>query len=681
MQKIPHVLLTKMFKFIEGIINQKGLNFIEGIINQKSRISDAVKSGIDMPLNIGYKIKSIPVSKLFGFWYLFYDEDSTKAVRFDTNANEFRQPFVNFLKKIQFNVIRELHLSTNLNVKCDLEPLLYNLRTKLRIFSYHPSSDISEMTENQVMEAISIAECQLEEFRFNEDLMGQGLKKKTILKFLQHQKDCLHILNLKNWLHQITETSEIVEIFREISEMVGLREVKINLVWLIRNAIISGTPNVQLPLVEYFKNLETLTIFGYSALPIAELQPPPQVPANDLGDLNMIQGANFTSGNMMPIRAWVALSQAIPSTKINLDKNFPIKFEVDGLYFDQSYGAALNNFENISFRYHVTASDSGWILDANWKQLKCLKIQDGASGSFSARFYNTDEFTLPRWNRTFPQLTFVELKLSQLSFPYTSFVSLLFGSPNLANLIIRAQTPKAFTNSVIANFDVQDFETRCNNHRFKLTQLVLVNQGIELSQEGEERENVSEIGRMRLVVAQEWAHIRHAIPELVEDHVMETEANVDDHNYAANRSIEMEMARRELRLPRELGNVGERQNDHDYERINSRSLERLLESNGSARERRRPEPRLQLPNNSRGGQAIANPAPRIVDPDIPRLFRRRWYRPLLPFQSVLDIFNACLHLEQVEIVTTSAETDILRQNLGEFFDIQNPDPPLDVNDL
>ena len=47
----------------------------------------------------------------------------------------------------------------------------------------------------------------------------------------------------------------------------------------------------------------------------------------------------------------------------------------------------------------------------------------------------------------------------------------------------------------------------------------------------------------------------------------------------------------------------------------------------------------------------------------------------------MDIFNACLHLEQVEIVTTSAETDILRQNLGEIFDIQNPDP-LDVsNDL
>ena len=508
MQKIPHVLLTKMFKFIEVIINQKG------------RISDAVISGIDMPLNIGYEIKSISVSKKFGFWYLFYDEDSTKAVRFDTNASASHAvqeililPFVNFLKNIQFNVIRELHLSTNLNVKCDLEPLLYNLRTKLRIFSYHPSSDISEMTENQVMEAISIAECQLEEFRFNQDLMGQGLKKKTILRFLQHQKYCLHILNLKNWLHQITETSEIVEIFREISEMDGLREVKINLVWLIQDAIISGTPNVQLPLIEYFKNLETLTIFSSSS---SELQPPPQVLPNYNMDLmNMIQEANFTSGNIMPIRAWVALSQAIPSTKINLDENFSIKMEVDGLHFDHSHGAALNNFENISFRYHVKASDSGWILDANWKQLKRLKIQDGGdsySGGFSARFYNTDEFTLPRWNRTFPQLTFVELRLSQLSFPYASFVSLLFGSPNLANLIIRAQTPKAFSNSVIANFDVQDFETRCNNHRFKLTQLVLVNQGIELSQEGEERENVSVIGRMRLVVAQEWARIRRAIP-------------------------------------------------------------------------------------------------------------------------------------------------------------------------
>ena len=149
--------------------------------------------------------------------------------------------------------------------------------------------------------------------------------------------------------------------------------------------------------------------------------------------------------------------------------------------------------------------------------------------------------------------------------------------------------------------------------------------------------------------------------------------------------VEDLMIEREMRLLRELGNVGERQNDHDHDYVprNSRSLERPPESNGSARFRslRRPDPRLQLPNSSRGGQAIANPAPRIVDPDVPRLFRRRWYRPVLPFQSVLDIFNACLHLEQVEIVTTSAETDILRQNLGEIFDIQNPDPPLDVIDL
>ena len=393
-------------------------------------------------------------------------------------------------------MIRELHLSTNLNIRCDLEPLLYNLRQKLRLFSYYPKSNISEKVENQIMEAITIAECQLEEFRFNQDGMGRRLTKKTILKFLQHQTYSLHILNLKNWLHQ-TDPIEMEEIFQEISKMIGLREVKINLVWLIRNARFMG-PNVQLPLVEYFKNLETLTIFGASALPMAELQLNPQVPP---GGHVILQGANFTSGNIMPIRAWVALAKAIPSTKINLDEKFPIKLEVGGSNFDQSHGADLNNFENISFQYNVKARDSGWIFDANWKQLKRLNIKDGGdSGSFST-FYDTSEFTSPKWNRTFPQLTFVELKLSQLSFPYSSFVSLLFGSPNLANLIIRAQTPKRAANSVIANFDVQDFKTRCSNHRFELTKLVLVNQGTELSEQGEEGENGDFLGGMRLVFA------------------------------------------------------------------------------------------------------------------------------------------------------------------------------------
>ena len=99
------------------------------------------------------------------------------------------------------------------------------------------------------------------------------------------------------------------------------------------------------------------------------------------------------------------------------------------------------------------------------------------------------------------------------------------------------------------------------------------------------------------------------------------------------------------------------------------------------REPREPEPgpRLQLPNGRGADQAIAHPAPRMFDPDIPRLFRKRWYRPLLPFESVLDIFNASPHLEQVQIVTTADEKDTLRQDMGEFFDIQCQDPP-EVND-
>ena len=465
--------------------------FIENVINQKGPTPDADKSGIDLPFHVTSELKTIPDSRLFNFWYLFYDADSTKAVTFDTKKKELQQPVLNFLKKIQYNQIRELHLSTNLNIKCDLEPLLYNLRHNLRIFGYHPIAEISQMAENQIMGAITIAECQLEEFRFNKDRMGQRLTKKTIIKFLQHQTNSLHVLDLKNWLHQI-DPIEIEAIFEEISKMIGLREVKINLILLIRNAQFTG-PNVLLPLIEYFKNLETLTIFGDSTLSIPELQfnqPPAQV----------IQGGNSTSGNTMPMTAWVALAKAIPSTKINLDEKFPIKLDVDESTFDQSHGAELNNFQNVSFRYNVKARDSGWIFGANWKQLKCLKIQDGGD-SGSPPFYNTSVFTSQKWIRTFPQLTFVELTLSQLSFPYSSFVNLLFGSPNLANLTIGVQTPKRSADSVIANFDVQDFKTRCSNHRFELTQLVLVNQGTELLEQGGEGENGDVIGGMRLALA------------------------------------------------------------------------------------------------------------------------------------------------------------------------------------
>ena len=77
MQKLPSPLLANMFVFVENVINQKG------------PIPDADKSGIDIPFHVSCEVKTIPDSRLFSFWYLFYDEDSTKAVTFDTKKKEF----------------------------------------------------------------------------------------------------------------------------------------------------------------------------------------------------------------------------------------------------------------------------------------------------------------------------------------------------------------------------------------------------------------------------------------------------------------------------------------------------------------------------------------------------------------------------------------------------------------
>ena len=72
-----------------------------------------------------------------------------------------------------------------------------------------------------------------------------------------------------------------------------------------------------------------------------------------------------------------------------------------------------------------------------------------------------NNFPRDKWCKTFPELTKVKLEFSRLSFPYCSFISLLFGSPELKVLKI-ASIEK------ICEFDIQDFKNRTRKLQLKL---------------------------------------------------------------------------------------------------------------------------------------------------------------------------------------------------------------------
>ena len=77
-----------------------------------------------------------------------------------------------------------------------------------------------------------------------------------------------------------------------------------------------------------------------------------------------------------------------------------------------------------------------------------------------------NNFSRDKWCKTFPELTKVSLDFSRLSFPYCSFISLVFGSPELKDLKI-ASIEK------ICEFDIQDFKNRTRKLQLKLRNICL----------------------------------------------------------------------------------------------------------------------------------------------------------------------------------------------------------------
>ena len=84
----------------------------------------------------------------------------------------------------------------------------------------------------------------------------------------------------------------------------------------------------------------------------------------------------------------------------------------------------------------------------------------------------TGDFSQNKWCPIFPELKYVSLILTQIPLPYCSLTSLLFESPNLTRLDIKL----GLRNSIIQEFNEQDFKSRLMNNQFlKLARLGFVN--------------------------------------------------------------------------------------------------------------------------------------------------------------------------------------------------------------
>ena len=132
----------------------------------------------------------------------------------------------------------------------------------------------------------------------------------------------------------------------------------------------------------------------------------------------------------------------------------------------------FDNIHKISVQWDIDSDNylsNGWFFNANWKNLDSLYVCEGLNfeGRLDANFQDESD----TWKLSLPNLTSARISLERTPFPYCSLISLLFGSPNLIQLLIKLELPYA----VIENFDKPDFSARLKNHQFKLEHLIFVN--------------------------------------------------------------------------------------------------------------------------------------------------------------------------------------------------------------
>jgi len=235
-------------------------------------------------------------------------------------------------------------------------------------------------------------------------------------------------LNLTKWLAEM-ESDEIEDIFKIVPKLEKLESINVFALDLI-------TPNEE----------EKFHRFGYFNQKNLELQ------------IDSYRGDIYNAKIADNLSDLVEITQKIPLVK-SLNCNMTgIISEND----DDPKGC----FNKIKHFDSDVEPYQNWNLEAERQHLETIYIyQSYDTREMSINFISPEDVQI---FPNFPALSHVVIDLHQIPFHYKSFQSLLFGAPNLIRLRITLNE----MNSIIQEFDQEDFANKLENHKFHQLQSI-----------------------------------------------------------------------------------------------------------------------------------------------------------------------------------------------------------------
>ena len=253
------------------------------------------------------------------------------------------------------------------------------------------------------------------------------MNAKIISNFMKKHATSLKSLDLTKWLAEM-EGEEIEDIFKILPQMEKLESINVFALDLI-------TPNEE-------DKFSRLAYFNKKDLDLT-------IDSNR-GDVRDAKVVN----NMSEL---VEITQKIPLiASMNCDITGIIKS-------DDNHPKSVSTNKITSINNDLEPNHNNWIFEAEWNNLRSIYMYQ----NYDTKDMPINPISLEEVQifPNFPALSHVTINLYQIPFHYKSFQSLLFGAPNLRRLRITLKE----MNSIIQEFDQEDFANKLKNH--KLNQL------------------------------------------------------------------------------------------------------------------------------------------------------------------------------------------------------------------
>jgi len=294
---------------------------------------------------------------------------------------------------------------------------------------------IENSIENDLLEALGKTDCSIENYKWykSDDIYRGKMNAKIISNFMKKHSTSLKSLDLTKWLAEM-EGEEIEDIFKILPQMEKLESINVFALDLI-------TPNEE-------DKFSRLAYFNKKDLHLT-------IDSNR-GDVRDAKVVN----NMSEL---VEITQKIPLiASMNCDITGIIKL-------DDNHPKSVSTNKITSINNDLEPNHNNWIFEAEWNNLRSIYMYQKYDTKDIAVINNTT-VSPPQIFPNFPALSSVTIDLYQIPFHYRSFQSLLFGSPNLRRLRITLKE----MNSIIQEFDQEDFVNKLKNHKLNQLESILL---------------------------------------------------------------------------------------------------------------------------------------------------------------------------------------------------------------